>query len=157
MFLRDPNVLFWLPGVNHRHASLPGGSVTAAAWAAFLHPAAGRGGTKQEQICLGGIFFLLHACICVITRYLTPAGLWGPNSQVLTQPTQTYEQTSSSRSFIAPIRVQKEPPTEYKAVTLQNARHNLTKEELHETLPFCGMAVMRKPPAFSISAGLEIK
>lgn len=105
MFLCDPNVLFWLPGVNHRRASLPGHSPTAVMWAAFLQLAEGRGGTKREQMGLGD-YFLLHICVHVTIWYLMPSGLWDPNSQVLTQPTQTSEQTSLSRSFIAVIQCQ---------------------------------------------------
>lgn len=49
MFLSDLNVLFLLPGVNHRHTSLPCHPPSAATRALVLHPAARRGGTNQEQ------------------------------------------------------------------------------------------------------------
>lgn len=94
----------------------------------------------------------------VTIQYPMLVGLWDSNSQVLTQPTQTFEETSLSGSFIVTDIVQKQSPTEYKAVTLQNVSHNLVKEESHETLSFHGMAQScANLSAISISVGLETK
>lgn len=87
MFLSDLNILFLLPGVNHRHTSLPRHPPAAATWALLLHPAASRGGTNQEQMGSQetgdnprqdlGDYFILH----VTTQYPTLAALWDPDAQ----------------------------------------------------------------------------
>lgn len=93
MFLSDLNVLFLLPGVNHRHTSLPCRPPAAATWALFLHPAARRGGTNQEQTGFGGLFHPTLKC-----NHAVPNASWSLESRVteLRQPTTTFEQTSSS-------------------------------------------------------------
>lgn len=58
MFLSDLNVLFLLPGVIHRHTSLPCRETRAL----FLDPAARRGGTNQEQIGFGRLFHPTLTC-----------------------------------------------------------------------------------------------
>lgn len=108
MFLRDLNVLFWPPGINHQHASLPGRSPATTAWAAFLHPAAGKAGTKQDQIWFGGLFPVtcLHTCTQTI-----PDASWslGPKITGINTAHTNFWTNTFIQKFYSTDTVQKHP------------------------------------------------
>lgn len=108
MFLRDLNVLFWPHGINHRHASLPGHLPATTAWAAFLHSAAGKGGTKQDQIWFGGLFPLTCLYIC---NHMIPDTSWslGPKITGINTAHTNFWTNTFIQKFYSTDTVQKHP------------------------------------------------